>query len=106
MTSGMKSAPQWGTPWWVISAQQMYVQNMPISPWAKLTIPVARWIRTSARARVAYVPPFARPTTMYWKNSVISVAEVGGSDAFVLGQLVARAVHRHLPDLEHVGVLG
>ena len=55
----------------MISAQQMYVQNIPISPWAKLTIPVARWISTSASARVAYTPPFARPTTTYWKNWVI-----------------------------------
>ena len=48
-----KNAPQYGSPWWVIRAQAMNVQNMPISPWAKLTIPVARWISTSASASVA-----------------------------------------------------
>ena len=54
----------------MISAQAMNVQNIPISPWAKLTIPVARWMRTRARASVAYTPPFASPTTTYWKNCV------------------------------------
>ena len=35
----------------VVSVQAMNVVNIAISPWAKLMIPVARWIRTSASAR-------------------------------------------------------
>jgi hypothetical protein len=39
-------------PWFSISDQAMNVENIPISPCAKLTTPVARWMRTSARASV------------------------------------------------------
>ena len=53
ISSVRKNATQYGRPWWLISDQAMNVQNMPISPCAKLTIPVARWISTSARASVA-----------------------------------------------------
>ena len=37
-------------PWFVVSVQAMYVENIAISPCAKLMTPVARWISTSASA--------------------------------------------------------
>ena len=43
-------AGQYGQPWFTVSAHRMYVENIAISPWAKLMIPVARWISTSASA--------------------------------------------------------
>ena len=43
-------AGQYDQPWFVVSVQGMYVENVAISPWAKLITPVARWIRTSASA--------------------------------------------------------
>ena len=39
------NAGQYEKPWFVVSVQAMYVENVAISPWAKLITPVARWIR-------------------------------------------------------------
>src|SRR5215211_8020068 len=50
--------------------------------------------------------PEASPATTCWKNSAISVAEVGIADGFVLSQLGARALDRDAPDLEHVCAAG
>ena len=36
-----------------MSHQAMYVENIAISPWAKLMTPVARWMSTSASASTA-----------------------------------------------------
>ena len=36
------NAGQYENPWFVVSAQAMYVENVAISPWAKLITPVAR----------------------------------------------------------------
>ena len=36
-----------------MSQNAMYVENIAISPWAKLITPVARWMSTSASARTA-----------------------------------------------------
>ena len=44
------NAGQYGQPWFAVSVQGMYVENIAISPWAKLMTPVARWMSTSASA--------------------------------------------------------
>ena len=44
------NAGQYENPWFVVSVHAMYVENVAISPWAKLITPVARWISTIASA--------------------------------------------------------
>ena len=44
------NAGQYEKPWLVVSVHAMYVENIAISPCAKLITPVARWISTIARA--------------------------------------------------------
>ena len=44
------NAGQYEKPWFVVRVQAMYVENVAISPCAKLITPVARWIRTIASA--------------------------------------------------------
>src|SRR5262245_41696157 len=46
--------------------------------------------------------PEASPATTCWKNSAISVAEVGLADGFVLDELGARALERDASDLQHI----
>ena len=52
IASVTKNAGQKDKPWLVMSDHAMKVVNIAISPWAKFTTPVARWMRTSARARL------------------------------------------------------
>ena len=47
------NAGQYPQPWFVVSVQAMYVENVAISPCAKLMTPVARLMRTSASASEA-----------------------------------------------------
>src|SRR6266852_2083875 len=60
-------------------------------------------MRTSARARLAKMPPLALPLTTCWTNSCTClITQIGTADGLVASELRARAVDRDSADLEHV----
>src|SRR5260370_13767189 len=60
-------------------------------------------MRTSARARLAKMPPLAMPLTTCWTNSCTCViTQIGTADGLGASELRAGAMHRDSADLEHV----
>src|SRR5229473_7243030 len=60
-------------------------------------------MRTSARARLAKMPPLAMPLTTCWTNSCTClITQIGTADGLVASELRAGAMHRDSADLEHV----
>src|SRR5713101_5099133 len=65
-------------------------------------------MRTSARARLAKMPPWGMPLTTCCRNSCIggSIPQVGTTHRLVPLQFCAGAFNGDAADLQHVGVAG